>query len=417
MAKRPIAAQPASEELLALFGASIATRGTTTGNGAAGGDSLVDAGLIGYGADTFVAMLAVIYPDNPALIDSQSISAFNNATGEITLAAPYKGGQILAGTPYTIVTLISADADVALLLARVGWEGATSLADKLTLARAALLDEITVARMAQLDPAGLEADIAVVDAAIAALNDLSADEVRQSVCLVGDPANSIGKALFEIYVNRLTAARAAHLDANISTRAAEDGGRLQTTEGAVGAIEGATTLHNKLTAARAGYLNNINQAGLLQVTAARAGNLDELAAANVPADIDTLLGRLTAARAGYIDDIKVLTRTQSGAQTITDAAAQVVGSAVEDTVPFKISGFISLHNLALNDGFLMLEEVRDRDDATYREYARYTYSDVQTSPMIHFNEKVCRGWRIKMQRTAGANREITYQYFKEVQSA
>jgi hypothetical protein len=38
-----------------------------------------------------------------------------------------------------------------------------------------------------------------------------------------------------------------------------------------------------------------------RLTAARAGYLDELAAANIPADIDTLLARLTAARAGYLD--------------------------------------------------------------------------------------------------------------------
>jgi len=38
--------------------------------------------------------------------------------------------------------------------------------------------------------------------------------------------------------------------------------------------QGATSLADKLTAARAGYLDNINQAGLLQITAARAANLD-----------------------------------------------------------------------------------------------------------------------------------------------
>lgn len=61
--------------------------------------------------------------------------------------------------------------------------------------------------------------------------------------------------------------------------------------------EGGVALADKLTAARAGYLDNINQAGLLQVTAARAALLDqitalrlaELDAANIPADVDTIL--------------------------------------------------------------------------------------------------------------------------------
>jgi len=45
------------------------------------------------------------------------------------------------------------------------------------------------------------------------------------------------------------------LRTRILERALEDGGRLQNVEGAVGAIEGATTLHNKLTAARAAFLD------------------------------------------------------------------------------------------------------------------------------------------------------------------
>ena len=48
-------------------------------------------------------------------------------------------------------------------------------------------------------------------------------------------------------------------------------------------------LEARLTAARAGYMDNINQAGLLQATAARMGYLDELAAANLPADLDGLI--------------------------------------------------------------------------------------------------------------------------------
>ena len=83
--------------------------------------------------------------------------------------------------------------------------------------------------------------------------------------------------------------------------------------------EGATSLANKLTAARAALLDQITAARmaeldaanipadidtlLARLTALRAGYLDELAAANIPADIDTLLARLTALRAGYLDNL------------------------------------------------------------------------------------------------------------------
>lgn len=40
-----------------------------------------------------------------------------------------------------------------------------------------------------------------------------------------------------------------------------------------------------------------------RLTSARAGYLDELAAANIPTDLDTLIARLTSARAGYLDNL------------------------------------------------------------------------------------------------------------------
>jgi len=64
------------------------------------------------------------------------------------------------------------------------------------------------------------------------------------------------------------------------------------------------TLLARLTALRAGYLDNINQAGLLQVTATRAGYLDELGPTNIPADTDP----------------KVMGRTQLFQKAVTSAA-------------------------------------------------------------------------------------------------
>lgn len=55
--------------------------------------------------------------------------------------------------------------------------------------------------------------------------------------------------------------------------------------------------------------------GAGELTAARAGYLDELGAANVPADIDTLLTRLSAARAGYMDNINNAALQTTVAQT------------------------------------------------------------------------------------------------------
>ena len=97
---------------------------------------------------------------------------------------------------------------------------------------------------------------------------------------------------------------------------------------------------------------------------------------------------------------------------VSTNALAVIGAAIVDTIPFMIEGYISLHNMVAGDTFLVLEEVRDQDDVTYREYGRTTFYDVQTSPMVHFEAKVCQGWRIRIQRTAGADRNVTYQFFR-----
>lgn len=134
-------------------------------------------------------------------------------------------------------------------------EGATTLHNKLTAARAALLDQITALRMAELDAANLPADVDTLNTKTGTNVDAAGTttlfaRLRQIVdTYLAD--GTIGLAALEALVDGL--------------------------EAAVGAIEGATTLHNKLTAARAALLD--------EITAARMAELD---AANLPADIDEL---------------------------------------------------------------------------------------------------------------------------------
>lgn len=113
--------RPPLDEWLSLFRATIAREGITTGAGAATGDSIIDAALIGIGANSFVSMLMVVYPGEPANVDSMDITAFNNATGEITLSRAYKGvaAAIPIGVPYKIVTFRFVPAEVAALTTMV----------------------------------------------------------------------------------------------------------------------------------------------------------------------------------------------------------------------------------------------------------------------------------------------------------
>lgn len=151
--------------------------------------------------------------------------------------------------------------------------------------------------------------------------------------------------------DRLTAARAGYideLDFDLNARLGTPAGAslaadlltienlVDDLETAVGTIEGATTLHNKLTAARAALLD-----GLI------AARLAELDAANIPADIDTLLARLTAVRASYLDNIgdTAVGRNRAFTLNITSAAnAGAVTVATITTQACKIKSIVVRSN-------------------------------------------------------------------------
>ncbi|GAI59523.1 unnamed protein product, partial [marine sediment metagenome] len=89
-----------------MWEATLAVEGITTDDGILTGDNFIDAALIGAGDNSFVSMLAILYPGDPQNVDSKDITGFNDLTGEVTLASPYKGaaGAIPVGVPYKIVT-------------------------------------------------------------------------------------------------------------------------------------------------------------------------------------------------------------------------------------------------------------------------------------------------------------------------
>lgn len=157
-----------------------------------------------------------------------------------------------------------------------------------------------------------------------------------------------------------------------------------------------------------GTVNIYARGGTIEILASCTGGTINIYGSAVVAD--------SSGGATVNDYVTDFSRPQEGTQATTNILS-VVGTAIEDTTPFKVTGYLSLHNMQAGDEFLVIEEIRDRDDATYREYDRHTYSDVQTSPMVWFEEKFCQGWRVRIQRTAGVDRNVTYQFFTEVHNA
>ncbi|HUV76235.1 MAG TPA: hypothetical protein VMW00_06290 [Dehalococcoidales bacterium] len=113
---------PLLPELVNLVESTIVRRGTTTAAGAATGDSITDVALAGAGADSFVDMMAIVYPGEHLNVDSFDITAFNNATGEITLNHAYKevAAAMPAGVDYIITTHKFAADEIAALAVTLG---------------------------------------------------------------------------------------------------------------------------------------------------------------------------------------------------------------------------------------------------------------------------------------------------------
>ena len=81
-------------------------------------------------------------------------------------------------------------------------------------------------------------------------------------------------------------------------------------------------------------------------TAARAGYLDELAAANLPTDVGTLLTRLSAVRAGYLDeldfDLQALLNTIAGYIDAEITAMATSQGRMLFTLDFKSAGKVQV---------------------------------------------------------------------------
>jgi hypothetical protein len=115
-----------------------------------------------------------------------------------------------------------------------------------------------------------------------------------------------------------------YLDAAVSTRATA----AVCTEGRLAELDATNlpadidTLIARLTALRAGYLDNLSGGAVALASVCTDARLSELAAANLPADIDSLLARLTAGRATNLDNLDA---TISSVSTLITRALGIAG--------------------------------------------------------------------------------------------
>jgi hypothetical protein len=230
-------------------GSLISYEGETTADGAPDGSTLVCSDLTTK--PDFDGHWVVITSGS---YSGQARDITGATTGGTVTVSEAFDGQITTGTKFVILAMKALPAEVAAIEAKL---------DHATHGLAALKTLIDAVEGKLDGVSGLAALKAVVDAILVDTGTTLEDKL-DALALV------------------CTAARLAELDAaNIPSD-------VDTIKAVIGAIEGATTLHNKLTAARAALLD--------QITAARMAELD---AANLPADIDTIKAQ-TAKLAGAV---------------------------------------------------------------------------------------------------------------------
>lgn len=118
------------------------------------------------------------------------------------------------------------------------------------------------------------------------------------------------------------------------------------------------------------YVNELET----RLTAQRAANLDELGAANIPADIDSLLSRLSAVRAGYLDKLNI-----AGNVAATGEAANAVSGLNDISVADILSA-------AYGDGTLTLSDLLTILSAIFGGVMTTTLDDTNSGTITFFNQ-------------------------------
>ncbi len=298
--------RPPLDELLALFRSTIAREGVTTGAGNVAGNTFIDAGLAGIGANSFVSMLAILYPGDPQNVDSKDITAFNTANGEVTLAGAYKGvaAAIPIGVPYKIITFRFVPAEVAAL---------TVLVDAIKIITDALPDAGALTTIqADLDnpnqykanvaALALEATLGTHDVDIKALLATIAGYIDTEVGAIetklDTPANFMADVTALALEATLTAIKGAGFATGTDslkilsdvldaiTAAGPTNAQMETARDAI--IAAIPAMVGTDGAALAASWTAALATALAAYTAVRGGYLEELAPANLPTDITAL---------------------------------------------------------------------------------------------------------------------------------
>lgn len=223
----------------------------TTSDGNALKTTLVDSSLITY--NDFLTNTTLYISSGSSNLETRDITGFSTVTGTITVGTAFSA-QIVSGVHYKVLAVMPADIEVSALQADVGNASASTLASLYGILgnpSASLATTILDGIDGRANNPTLNALLGVTDASGRSINgnigDFQAQTNLQTLLAALGIPDTAAKPLYTCLItDRLD-------NATYGLSAIET--LVDDLEGSVGAIEGATTLHNKLTAARAGYLD------------------------------------------------------------------------------------------------------------------------------------------------------------------
>jgi hypothetical protein len=186
----------------------------------------------------------------------------------------------------------------------------------------------------------------------------------------------------------LTAARAGYLD-NINNALLLELGLSEIGDKVQVDIDANSLLAN-LTAARAGYLDNINNALLLELGLSEIGDKVQ-----VDIDANSLLANLTAARAGYLDNINnalllELGLSEIGDKVVADMDANSLGYWQPRTISWNETLFVSDDAFIVAGGPIMITSMVGIVTTAYDgAYTRTWWCDATTATQdVEFTDSV-----------------------------
>lgn len=168
--------------------------------------------------------------------------------------------------------------------------------------------------------------------------------------------------------------------------------------------------------------------GLTTTRAAKLDNLDTTvssravsgAAMSINASGITHIGTaltnqgLTAARAGYLDNIIKDIEDLTGS-LVMDGSEKVVKEFTSLTQ--RMDAYVDLSPMTASDTITLKQYIKIKSGGTYRQFAAQTFAGVQTDTLILVEIKPAKyGFKVTLTQSAGTNRTIDWQTFKQLKS-